>query len=346
MSETPIQLSTGRKATLALVTCLLLLGALELVLRVSGMEFFESNQLFPLNRDISFTQIYDKDSELFWRLKPSITAESESFSDLSYRINSAGFRGPEWSELTGDKLVLAMGNSCTFGWAVPYDSIYTARLNTGADYRVLNCGTPGYSSYQGKTLLKKALELYQPKVVTLMFGWNDHWPAGSGIADKDQEPLPQWALDFQNALAELKTYQALRKLALSVSQSDSDNDPGAAFSRVTGARRVGLTDFARNLEEMVSLISATGAKPILLVPPIASLSVYLPGVGSSPFHDLHAEYQATVRRVATRTDCQILDLQPLFDQRSDLFDYPVEDPVHFNAQGHFVVFSALLSQIR
>ncbi len=337
-------LSMLRKATLALITVALLFGALELTLRISGLDFFETNQIFPLNRDMSFTDIYDKDSQLFWKLKSSTTTESTNFSNLNYRINDSGFRGPEWDKLSGSRDILCMGNSCTFGWAVEYDAIYTEILNKSySDYRALNCGTPGYSSYQGKTLLNQLLQTHKPEIITLMFGWNDHWPAGSDIADKNQTTPPQWTLALQNTLSNFKIYQAMRKLALSA--SSSDQSPTEGFSRVTGKRRVGLTDFADNLKEMVKASRGANAQPIILVPPVATLTIYLPNMANSPFHDLHAEYQATARRVAAEMNCPLLDLQPLFDEHSNLFDYPVEDPVHFNAAGHQEIGSALSALI-
>jgi len=166
------------------------------------------------------------------------------------------------------------------------------------------------------------------------------------VPDKNQDPPPQWALDIQNKLAALKTFQALRKITLSATPTDeNEENQASAFSRVTGTRRVGLTDFAANLRKMVTLSRAAGAEPLILIPPVASLGLYLPNVPSSPFHDLHREYQATARRVAAEAHCTLIDLQKLFDERADLFDYPVEDPVHFNGAGHGIVSGSILLAI-
>ena len=56
----------------------------------------------------------------------------------------------------------------------------------GGKYEVINAGIPGYTSLQGERFLKSDLLKLEPDIVPIMFAWNDHWAAASGIADKDQ----------------------------------------------------------------------------------------------------------------------------------------------------------------
>lgn len=328
-------LSPSRKLLYSGIIFIAFFTLLEVNLRVIGVESYAENQFFPLNRDVSFVGIYDKDSELFWRLKKDILAESQAFSSLSYRINRDGFRGLEIEE-DYQQTILALGNSCTFGWGVIADSIFTARLQQRLpDYRVLNRGVPGYSSHQGRVLFDRVTSRIAPEITLIMFGWNDHWPAGADISDSEHDPLPQWALDVQNALSRLRTFQMLRRVTLNLSAPDESGRP--RFDRVAGKRRVGLTEFRGNLRAIIERTRFIGSEPILLIPPIAALEVYLPDAGASAFHDLHARYQRAIAETAAATGALLIDLQPAFDARSDLFDYPLEDPAHFNAAGHAVV---------
>ncbi|HSG99554.1 MAG TPA: SGNH/GDSL hydrolase family protein [candidate division Zixibacteria bacterium] len=338
------KLSPARKFLYSVIVFVAFFALLEVNLRLIGVESFAENQFFPLNRDVSFVGIYDKDSELFWRLKKDILAESRTFSSLSYRINRDGFRGPEIVE-DNRQTILALGNSCTFGWGVVADSIFTARLQQRlADYRVLNRGVPGYSSHQGRILYERVTSRIAPEITLIMFGWNDHWPAGADISDQEHDPLPQWALDAQNSLSRLRTFQMLRRVTLDLSAPDESARP--RFDLVAGKRRVGLSEFKDNLQAIIQRARSVGSEPVLLIPPIAALEVYLPDAGASAFHDLHARYQRAIAETAAATSTLLIDLQPAFDGRKDLFDYPLEDPAHFNAAGHAVVADEVLRLLR
>ena len=303
-------------------------------------DFYQVNSFFPQNRDINFTDVYTKDHNLFWRLKRSISTNSELFSALQYRTNAMGFRGTDFPPKTDRPRILALGNSCTFGWGVTEDSVYTADLQRMLPaFDVLNCGAPGYSSYQGKILLHEVAPKLKPDIALIMFGWNDHWPAGHGITDKEQRFPPQWALDIQNHLSALATYKALRQLSLRLAGGEAKQ---SRMDQLSGARRVPLTDFRDNLREMITYCREKGITPVLLIPPIASLSNYFPGKTVSAFHDLHRSYQRAIAAVGANENVRVIDLQPAFDTRTDLYDNAANDAIHFNATGHLLVAEQIL----
>ncbi|MFQ5607923.1 MAG: hypothetical protein ACE5GA_08235, partial [Candidatus Zixiibacteriota bacterium] len=68
--------STLRKAAYGAIATILLLGLGEVVLRAVSLDLYSENEFFQVNRDINFTNVYDKDRELFWKLKKSITINS------------------------------------------------------------------------------------------------------------------------------------------------------------------------------------------------------------------------------------------------------------------------------
>jgi len=96
-----------------------------------------------------------------------------------FRTNAEGMRGPALRD-DGSRRILALGDSCTWGWGVGQDESYPAVLQDllGPGYQVINAGVPGYTSYQGLVALRgKGLAL-QPAIVIAGFGWNDSIPSG------------------------------------------------------------------------------------------------------------------------------------------------------------------------
>src|SRR5262249_28036328 len=76
------------------------------------------------------------DPQVFIRQRPFIVphptrgfALRAGYDQGPYRINAAGFRGAELPTSTGNRaLLLAMGESSTFGWGVGNDATYPAHL--------------------------------------------------------------------------------------------------------------------------------------------------------------------------------------------------------------------------
>ncbi len=328
---------------LATVISLVVFVALsELVLNIFDPELNFKNQFFPINRDIDFPEFYKKDTKLFWRLRENQTLESRWFSDLSYQINSAGIRGPEIKNIKVGKRILALGNSCTFGWGVPLDNCWTTLLERNlrrklpdSSLEVINAGIPGYSSFQGKQYFQELFK-YQPDIVLIMFGWNDHWKAGKKISDSEQETPPAIVISLQNAFSKLKLYKLLRKFTLSM----TEDTQFVRIDDITGKRRVSQNEYFQNLTEIVKTARKHNIRPVLLIPPIASLENYFQATRSN-IHLLHQKYQERMLRVSEYQQVEIIDLQSAFDNFNTLFNNPESDPLHFNAQGHELAAMAI-----
>lgn len=112
---------------------------------------------------------YRVDDEVYWALEPSQTG----FPRLGLppaTINSHGFRGPEPQE--GQRNVLMLGDSYTFGWGVADNETMPAQLQHLLDEResgwqVLNAGVPGWGLFQQEVVLARVVERYRPEVVVL-----------------------------------------------------------------------------------------------------------------------------------------------------------------------------------
>ncbi len=341
------QLSTRFKLLAATITLVLFALVTECALRLIDPDLFYQNQTFPLNRDVDFPDVYKRDTDIFWRFYANQTIDSRRFSYLDYRINSQGRRGPETPEDDGSFRILALGNSCTFGWGVKYDNIWTTQLQRvlrerfpQENIQVINAGIPGYSSHQGKLYFSRELVSLDCDMVLTMFGWNDQFAAGSGIGDDEQQMSGPMILCIQNALAKTKLYQLLRKVVLAVSESRSDVQLDDNKRR----RRVPLDRFSDNLREIISAVRKSGATPVLLLPPVASLDGYFEGTVSD-FHQRHVTYQQKMINVSQYTGTPLVDLQTAFDLHTNLFDNAQSDPIHFNQLGHQVAADAIADTI-
>ncbi len=331
----------------ALLSIIIFLALAELVLAIIQPNLYHRNQFFPSNRDIDFPEVYQRDARLMWRFRPSITTTSRLFSDLDYTINSSGIRGPEITEPKRGYRIVALGNSCTFGWGVAFEDTWTHQLEGMLNKQlpevaieVINAGVPGYSSHQGKQYLEGELFSLEPDMVLVMLGFNDHYPAGRGKTDSEQKLDNSLLIGAQNMLARLRLYRLIRKAFLSLSSDDAP----ARLDDIHGVKRVSLPEYFTNLREIIRLCRENGVQPVLLQPPIASLENYFDGAVSD-FHRLHEFYQHEMVRASQYETAALVDLQHTFDGHHTLFDNATNDPIHFNKEGHRVAARAIAETV-
>lgn len=335
--------SLGARLAAGILAAAIFFGLLELVVRAVGVETTFRNRFFVLNRALDYPDVFVKDHNLFWRFRPDQTITSEFFQGKTYHINRRGLRGPDLTVPKLKQRILAIGNSCTFGWGVTEDSIYVRRLGRLLDdqYEMINAAIPGYTTLQGKRFLQNDLLRLEPEVLLVLFSWNDHWAAASGIADKNQQFPPQWLLNIQNMLARLESYRLYKKLLLSAIEPN----PDSLFTPGDVVYRVGPDDFYQNLQEIAAIGRAHHMRVILLTSPIPSLATYYSPGMRSPMHAFHERYNEIIRTVARDTGVELVDIAAVFDKHSDLFDDAALDPIHFNEKGHAVVAEAIFAHL-
>ncbi|MCX7010065.1 MAG: SGNH/GDSL hydrolase family protein, partial [Kiritimatiellaeota bacterium] len=115
-----------------------------------------------------------KDPELLFAFNPGITWDG-------YPINSHGFRTWEFSaeKPNGTIRLIALGDSCTAQGHPPYSDRLNILLKksppTDNPWESFNTGVYGYSLMQGYRQFLKYGQKFKPDIVTIYFGWNDHW---------------------------------------------------------------------------------------------------------------------------------------------------------------------------
>jgi acyl-CoA thioesterase-1 len=92
---------------------------------------------------------------------------------LLFFVNSCGEKQPPLHKLSNDAVVVAFGDSITYGTGAKADQAYPAQLENLTGLNVINEGLPGELSAQGLQRLPDVLDEYQPELLILCHGGND-----------------------------------------------------------------------------------------------------------------------------------------------------------------------------
>ena len=82
-------------------------------------------------------------------------------------------KGPQVPALANNDVVLAFGDSLTFGTGASPAESYPAQLQSLIGRKVVNAGVPGEISADGLSRLPEVLEEVQPRLLLLCHGGND-----------------------------------------------------------------------------------------------------------------------------------------------------------------------------
>ncbi len=157
------------------------LALAEVILRVMpplGPEFVLAATLGELDNTA-----FKDDVELKVVLAPSVKASG-------FHTNSLGIRGPHLAEKkSGERRVLALGDSFTLGMQVDDDETFSALLDQamGDTVRILNAGVPGYGTEQAIGLMKRLVPITKADAVLLtVYSGNDlrdnaRWAVSPGM---------------------------------------------------------------------------------------------------------------------------------------------------------------------
>jgi lysophospholipase L1-like esterase len=294
---------------LAAGTVVVLLVVVELGLRASGFSYvlypeeIEFGKPDPVLLETGFTE----DDDLFWVTK-----------DYEEKLARLARERPE---------ILFMGDSCTqFG---TYDR-ELARLvaeRRGAALRYGNLAVAGWTSYQGLRQLERDVLPLAPRLVTIYYGWNDHW-IGFGIEDENVSRIKRI---FSSRWSGLKLVQLGTKALVAL-----------GTRRTAYPNRVSLADFSANLRRMVALSVEAGVRPVLITAPTSIREGEEPEYLASRWLrelselvPLHSSYADAVRAVAADAGAELCDLERRFVElpRPEVEEAFLADGIHFTEEG-------------
>jgi len=291
------------------VSTLLLLGVVELTLRLTGFSYelqpedIEFGKPDPQLMRIGFRQ----DDDLFWVTK-------------NYREKLERLRREQ-------PPLVFMGDSCTHlgHYDENFARLVEERYGTPPVYG--NVGVAGWSTHQGRRQLDRDVLPLEPKVVTFYYGWNDHW-IGFGVEDAQVERVKRV---FSSRMRHLRLVQLVSKATLAV-----------AARRQPWPNRVPLEDFITNLRAMVRAADAAGVRPVLMTAASSHRQGEEPGhLGARWLRNLeelvplHQSYVAAVRRVAAEEGALLCDPAAIFAAlpRAEVETLFMQDGIHLTAAG-------------
>ena len=129
--------------------------------------------------------LYSPDPVLGWVMKSNFEGiEEKKEFRVTTRINERGFRDDSYAEGSPESSfrILALGDSFTYGYGVEHDETYLELLEVALnapptasrDYRVYNVAVPGYSLREYSTFLKTSWVEFDPDLIIIGIGSNDH----------------------------------------------------------------------------------------------------------------------------------------------------------------------------
>ncbi len=287
------------------LTVALVLG--EGALRFAGFEYrtFPTVQFgWPEPQKIAESYVPDRD--LFWVMR-------------GYRRLLAQARRDR-------PAVVFLGDSCTqFGTYPERTLARLARVSPALSHGA-KLGVAGWSSVQGLAQLRRDVLPLRPQVVTIYFGWNDHWMA-LGAPDGEARPgALTWWLSQHSRL-----FQLLLKARLTARLRLDPRRPN----------RVDLPTYKANLRDMACLSHKAAIRPVF----VTAASGHEPG--REPEYlagrhlrrldelvPLHGAYVEATREVARETGASLCDVAAAFDRAGDQrHRYFKKDGIHLTEQG-------------
>lgn len=330
-------------ALFSLLPAIALFGALEIALRVAGFQHSETP--LEVRRFLDDPQgIVDR--ELAWRNRDGVERFVKDRHQLWVPKTSPLERHALRAE-PGVFRIATLGDSCTAYCVSTRDSfpkLADRFLNEGGGrpVEVLNAGVAAHSSHQGLQRLKHAVLPYRPDLITVYFGWNDHWITGT--PDREVALRSELETRLVNALDHLRLYQAGRWLLARI-RAGAGSGPDAA--RAEPLPRVDLESYDANLREIIRVARAEGIEVLLLTAPQDLHdwdNAELQPLSTEALVALHARYNDVVRGVAAETGVDLLDLEALVEAQKPR-RLIAKDGIHFNPQGCLFTARAVATRI-
>lgn len=221
--------------------------------------------------------------------------------------------------------IVFMGDSCTEFGAYPVQTLATLEARHTALSTGVNVGVGGWTSEQGLAQLRRDIIPLHPRIVTIYYGWNDHWKA-LGLTDPE--------IARAHRMRSLAEHLRLAQLWLQLRAS-------FAAKRTPPPNRVPVKEYEANLRTMATEARAAGVIAMFVTAPSNHV------VGREPTYlakrhvrnlaevvPLHTEYAQATRAAAGATGAAICDAASAFaDLAAPRDRYFQKDGIHLTDAG-------------
>ena len=338
--------------TFIYVVFLLLLLAIELgtrltLPRVQSLELFVTT---PQQRmQVASPEqagIFEGDPLLLWRLRPNLDHAIWDFTVLS--TNAQGYRAdyPIGRKSTGTFRIVCLGDSVTFGYRVPvvwpdkpkdYDPEWLPfpmllekqlrNANPGRQIEVFPMAVPGYTSHQGLAWLRRDIDVLEPDLVIVSFGWND--ASYSSMADRQAirtdwyAVAVRWLIDHSQAFAHATRWLRNR------------SSPAQAIE-TKPVSRVSEAEYIDNIQSIIGLARSRRAGVIVIGAP------YRDSTTNPPEAELMTRYRTALRASTEGRQVPYLEILELTEAAGTVNSGFFGELIHPNHMGHRLLASELL----
>ncbi len=275
-----------------------------------------------------------------WELSPGTHREF----GVSVSINSVGLRGPEPGEKSRPR-VMAVGDSSIYGFGVADSEVFTARLGAPLQADVINAGVPGYSTFQTLNLLDARALALEPDLLLIGNLWSDN--SFDTFVDRDLlAAYTGWTLSpTQRVRSVLERSSGFRWLDWGLrvrGHAVEATRVGWTVGRggdPMGKRRVGIEDYAANLDAMVERLRDRGGSVVFVL--LANREDILHGEPLPAWEP----YRSVMRETAARWGAPTVDVPAAFVASGLDVDALFLDLMHPSAVGHQLLAEAVLSTL-
>jgi lysophospholipase L1-like esterase len=298
-------------ARLSLLAASVVVGLLlcELILRVAGVEYhtFPTVQFGWPEPEVIAKQ-FEPERDLFWvpRTYPAMLEDARKFQPV----------------------VTFLGDSCTQFGTYPRLTLERMEELGHRDLaRGVKLAVAGWSTVQGLTQIRRDIVPLSPRIVTIYYGWNDHWVA---LGPPDDEARPG---GFTFWLSQhLRLYQMLVKAKLGHAARQLESRPN----------RVSLARYHTNLTSMARAITDIGGRPIFITAPSGHVAGHEPEYlakrhvrSLAELVPLHQSYVRETRAAAAESGALLCDAAYTFEHLPPpVGSYFMRDGIHLSDEGN------------
>lgn len=323
-----------KQGCMALLVPFFMIAILNQIAAWSGIEAAPDSPIVITGQEHIDTVVEDnrvvRDPELLFAFNPNITWDG-------FPINEHGFRTRDFepTKPANTIRVMALGDSCTAQGRPPYSDRLHELLqenapNPDANWEAFNTGVYGYSLMQGYRQFLRYGPKFDPDIVTIYFGWNDHWlydrPDHKRMAVRMNRIQASLIMNLrEKPLFAWLSRQANRARAHQVKTGDDNR-----------TFRVPPEFYTMTLKDLINAIREMDAKPIIITAARRNLHPVLVKTGHARSPEeaevAHDHYVELTRAVARETATPLLDLANEFaaPEYDHLF---MDDGIHFNTEG-------------
>jgi lysophospholipase L1-like esterase len=305
----PLDIPPLRHLSYLLVTGFACILLLEFVLvKTDFKKDLPSYQALADDGDpLDFGGYIKPDPLLIWSFKPNEPYTADR------TINAAGYLGdlPSPTKPENTKRIFCMGGSTTSLPSPGYPELLEERLNNlsilATTWEVYNMAVDRYSLCQGLAQFEQQLlsnPTNNPDIITLYFGWDDHWRGAVPDSLRMKKPVPADRASLlnrmrQRRIVELVTFN--RNMDRIIARDDNPD-----------GLRVSQTEYAWALTHLVRAITAAGIRPLVITAPRGEFNSDLAIDGLAESADrartLHDAYNRIAREVCDAERVRLIDM--------------------------------------